>query len=512
MWMSTNMGIAAFDRKSNTFTNFDAQDGLQSNEFNTGAYFLSRNGRAYFGGVNGLNSFNPRELLDRSHGTAIMLTGITTNRKDKSEFTPMLSNDSVVNLPWYENSLTIHFALIDFRTSEKVRFEYSVNGETWRDLGKARRLDLPSLSPGQYDVKMRASADGRRWSNPQELVVIRISPPIWSHPFAIVALMLASMGAVYLVHRTRLKILTRRNKTLDKLVTDRTREVQQKNEEIVAQNEELQSQTDELSLKNVLLEEHKQELELFQAELEQRVNERTKDIQNLNASLLKQNVQLEQFSFITAHNFKGPIARIKGLLNLLATIEIDNDDFLRIREYLMTSADDLDAVTNDLNTILHIRGTSRDEFRPVSLRRVLDDVLTKLEHEIKDSGLQIDVSRFEANSVLGLIPFVFSIFYNLVDNAIRYRSRELVPSLIISCIRTPEGIVIEFLDNGIGIDLKLAEKKLFHIYQRFTYTPGGRGLGLYMVKTQMEMMGGDVAVESALRKGTKLRLHFPAVR
>jgi signal transduction histidine kinase/ligand-binding sensor domain-containing protein len=507
LWLSTNNGLSVFDRKKLLFNNFDARNGLQSNEFNTGAYFRSQYGRMYFGGVDGLSSFNPEEMLSAPKISRPFLTGATVGYGAKVSG-QMRGNSGAIQLKWYENSITLHVSVVDFRNAHKYKLEYSVNGESWEKLGSARRLDLSELAPGAYVVRARTSIDNHTWTDAVQLITIEVSAPFWKHPIALTAIALATMITVFLGQRVRVKRLKNRNEMLDKIVQSRTREVQVKNEEILSQNEALQSQADELSRKNILLSQQKIELQAFQSELEQRVNEKTSDIQNLNLNLIKQNVQLEQFSFITAHNFKGPIARIKGLINLLSDPALSSEDFVQIREYLRVSIDDLDQVTQDLNTILHIKGTSREQLKTIDLQEVLKDVLSKLKNEIAASGVAVDIRGFANVRVLGMRAFIHSVLYNLLENAIKYRTTEATPTIIITCTQLPEVTTVEIADNGIGIDIALVEKKIFHIYQRFNYLPGSRGLGLFMVKTQMEMMGGQVTVESQLGKGTTFSLTF----
>jgi signal transduction histidine kinase/ligand-binding sensor domain-containing protein len=508
LWLATNNGVAAFDPGKISFNNFDVRDGLQSNEFNTGAYFKTRYGRIYFGGINGLNAFDPEEMLALRETANVRLTGATVENGSGGRYNSMLDTPNTIDLRWHQNTVTLHLAIIDFRFAHKYTLQYTINDGPWKNLGSARRIDLTELAPGQYQVKTRASINGFAWSDALHLITIKVSTPFWRHPLTLVAAALTIMAMGYLVQRAHVRRLTKRNELLDRLVLSRTREVQQKNEEIVAQNEELQSQTDELSQKNSLLEQNKTELESFQKELERRVDDRTHDIQNLNVKLIKQNVQLEQFSFITAHNFKGPIARIKGLINLLSEAKVTTEDFNRIRDFLRVSIEDLDNVTHDLNTILHIRGTSKEEFRRIDLRVVLEEVLSSLDNEIKTSGIAIDIGGFGDCMVVGVPAFVHSVFHNLLENAIKYRTHESVPIVTIKCFHSDGVTIVEVADNGIGIDMVLAQQKIFHIYQRFNYAPGGRGLGLYMVKTQMEMMGGDVSVQSQLNKGTKFSLTF----
>ncbi len=121
------------------------------------------------------------------------------------------------------------------------------------------------------------------------------------------------------------------------------------------------------------------------------------------------------------------------------------------------------------------------------------------------------ITNFEkAPYLFAIRPMVQSIFYNLVSNALKYRSpnRELVVSAR-SYLVHPDKTIIEISDNGLGINLKTQRENLFRLYKRFHHHVPGKGLGLYLVKTQLEIMGGKVEIESELDKGTMFRLILP---
>ena len=506
LWMGTNHGLAAYEPSKKVFSNFDVSDGFQR-EYNTGAYFRSVNGVAYFGGVRGLNIFKPENILGSEKVSDVFLTYIQANETSLKDHVP----DDVIQLDWQDDDLTLHFAAIDFNAAHKYQFQYSINGDAWRSLGSSRRLDLPELAVGKYEIRVRASINGRTWTDGNVIASINVSAPFWQRPssYFILAVLLATL--TYVAHRIRLRRLQRSNELLNKVVDERTREVKQKSEKILEQNEELLNQTEELTSKNIQLEKTRIELEAFQAELEKRVDERTHDIQALNRELLHQNAQLEQYSFITAHNFRGPVARIKGLIDLLGHEGISTEEFSDIVRFLRSSIQDLDKVISDLNALLVLKEKGKKGFKPVDVRAVMRKVISELEPDLRHTGMLIDTSRFDRHEIRGMDAFFHSIFFNLTENALKYRKPDSVPSLTISCVRKDKKVVMEFSDNGVGIDLALAMPKMFKIYQRFTYGGEGRGLGLYLVKTQTEMMGGEITVESTLGVGTCFRLTFPGV-
>ncbi|MEO6426383.1 MAG: ATP-binding protein [Bacteroidia bacterium] len=103
---------------------------------------------------------------------------------------------------------------------------------------------------------------------------------------------------------------------------------------------------------------------------------------------------------------------------------------------------------------------------------------------------------------------MYSIFYNLISNSIKYRKSNETPIIDITSKRVDKKIVIVFNDNCIGIDMKEHGDNVFGLYKRFHLNVEGKGMGLYMVKTQVETLGGKVGMKSEVNRGTEITLEF----
>ena len=103
------------------------------------------------------------------------------------------------------------------------------------------------------------------------------------------------------------------------------------------------------------------------------------------------------------------------------------------------------------------------------------------------------------------------ILLNIVSNAIKYRSEDRKLKISIKVHSEGNCLNLEIEDNGIGIDMIKNKDKIFGLYQRFHNYPDSKGLGLYLVKSQIEAMGGSIEVESQVNKGTQFSLTFKKV-
>jgi signal transduction histidine kinase len=97
---------------------------------------------------------------------------------------------------------------------------------------------------------------------------------------------------------------------------------------------------------------------------------------------------------------------------------------------------------------------------------------------------------------------------NLLTNSIKYKSENKKLKISISTKKVNNKTVVKFKDNGIGIDLQRNSDHIFGLYQRFHDYPDSKGLGLYLVKSQIESLGGSITVTSEVNKGTQFTLTF----
>jgi signal transduction histidine kinase len=316
-------------------------------------------------------------------------------------------------------------------------------------------------------------------------------------------------------------ILSRQNEILERQVAARTREIQSQNrmlqskqEEITAQNEELKAQQEEISKQRDLLESQNKKLSEAQQtilmqnkkiiakndSLEEEIRDRTKE-------LVEYNQQLQQFAFIAAHNLRAPAARILGLGKVLDYASNTEEEKLII-DKLVTSTQELDTVIKDLNVILEIKGNGTSYLTPVNLNEELALVMSNLEREIQGTQAAIKVHFENAPTVVCVKPYIDSILFNLIGNAIKYRHPDHKLVIEVKSYPINEYICISVCDNGLGFNTETNKQNLFTLYKRFHFHVEGKGMGLYLVKTQVVAMGGKIEVESKINQGTTFRIYL----
>jgi PAS domain S-box-containing protein len=231
--------------------------------------------------------------------------------------------------------------------------------------------------------------------------------------------------------------------------------------------------------------------------------------ERMTADLAQRNKDLEQFTYIISHNLRAPVANIQGLASLLADVEPGQPEKSDTLEALSVSVNNLDKVILDLNQILQVRSQVNDQIERISLSKLLEEIRTGISQMMEKNNVML-TGDFKAFDELYILKsYLYSIFQNLVINSIKYRRQNVNPNITVSSKLTNDKMMICFKDNGRGIDLDKYGPHLFGLYKRFDWSVEGKGVGLFMVKMQVESLGGSINVKSKVDVGTEFILEFP---
>lgn len=232
------------------------------------------------------------------------------------------------------------------------------------------------------------------------------------------------------------------------------------------------------------------------------------ELRLLAEDLYRQNKELHQFAYIVSHNMRSPVANIVGLANLLELFKDDPETQTQTLKELSKSVNNLDMVIKDLSYILTINNANKELLKePVNFQDLLQQVLIDLQPQIIVTDADIMIPP-KALILRTNRAYIHSIFYNLISNAIKYRSHQ-TPYIKIDFYPTEEHMVIYIADNGKGIDLKKHSHDLFKPYKRFDFKVEGKGLGLFLVKSHVEALGGHLNLKSEVNKGSTFYIKLP---
>lgn len=223
--------------------------------------------------------------------------------------------------------------------------------------------------------------------------------------------------------------------------------------------------------------------------------------------LTRSNSDLMQFSFITSHNLRAPLSNIKGLLDFIDRKNLETD-VSSVLEMIDVSTQKLSETISDLSQLLIIRNTTEIPTDWLDIERVFHRVNRNFIEAENDIEAQISMN-LQVKNVNFNERYLESIFINLISNSIKYRCPERTLQIILESKQDENGIRLTFKDNGKGIDIARHGSRLFGMYQRFHPNTEGQGLGLFIIKAQINALGGTVDVESIVDEGTAFHIKLP---
>jgi len=229
-------------------------------------------------------------------------------------------------------------------------------------------------------------------------------------------------------------------------------------------------------------------------------------LENANIELNDRNNLLENFNHIISHNLKSHSGNIMMLLELFQN-ESDNQIKKEILANLNNVGQSLEQTVNHLNQVLHIKSQNNDSSSHF-LAKSIQYAINSLKNDIEKSQALIICDFPENFEITAIEAYLDSICLNLISNAIKYKQPNSAPKIVISAIHKNNSTQVSFTDNGLGMDLKRVNGKLFGMYKTFHKNSNAEGVGLFMVKNQMNAMHGTIEVESQPNIGSKFTLSF----
>lgn len=230
--------------------------------------------------------------------------------------------------------------------------------------------------------------------------------------------------------------------------------------------------------------------------------------EKLTKDLIQRNKDLEQFAYIVSHNLRSPVANIIGLTEVLYTLDIEQAEVKQITMELSGTAKQLDNVIKDLNQILQLKRSENVKKEIVSFTELVVDIQISIDNLIRKEEATFVCDFVQEDKILTIKSYMHSIFFNLISNSIKYRQPHVNPVIIIKSVTAGKKIQLFFKDNGLGINVEKKKEQVFGLYKRFHSHVEGKGMGLFMVKTQVEALGGKITIKSEINEGTEFMIEF----
>lgn len=548
LWVSTNNVLISYNQNTKKSLYFDAKDGLQGGQFVSPSAFKTSDGTLLFGGNNGFNAIDPRNINFNTEPPPIIFTDITINDQavkidSESPLKQHISETDNITLKYKHNSISISFAALNYTMPDKNQYSYILEGfhDDWISLQNERKVVFTNLDPDTYTLRVKASNNDGVWNEQGISLTIEILPPWWATIWFRFILVVASIAGAFSILKLRTRYLERQRVELRRIITKRTEEISdintelnerikeislqnsvlsdQKNEihaqnnQLAAFNEELTAQNEQVSAQNEKIQEQNKSLEEFQMQitginknLEQKVKSRTKKLKKTIDELNKTVIELDRFVYSASHDLSSPLKSILGLVNL-ANIENEKD---KINEYLSYIESSIHKLEGVIKNLIQFSKNKKIKLKTekIKLNSLVEEVIKELRFMPKEKNMLIENDIQPDYHVVSDYQRLKVVLHNLISNAIKYSDSEKPNKKIIITNQSNENEwELTISDNGIGID-KDNLNRIFNMFFRATEKSTGSGLGLFIVKETVEKLEGRINVTSKPDIGSSFTLTF----
>ena len=472
IWGSTNKGIFCLNAEKNNnsnnwvFHNFTKANGLQDDEFNTGCYAKLPNGNLAFGGVKGINIFDPKEILVPGFMPNVFITDILINNQSiaPGDKTAMLENtieqSKEITLTHLQDILTLEFSSLDLTASVQNKYRYQLIGvdKDWVESGPRRTATYLHLPAGKYIFKVQGSNSQGIWSDKIAELQITVLPPWWRSWWAyIIYALLLGLGIrayfKFTVNRAKLK---------------------------------------------------------SQLNFEQLEAKRVKELDSVKTQL---------YTNIT-HEFRTPLTVILGMAQ-----QVKNDPSQHLDNGIDMIIRNGQSLLNLVNEMLDL---SKLETGKMILQPVNGDIINFLRYIVESFHSLAESQKKQLHFLAGMDALyvaydpekVRQIIANLLSNALKFTPHKGNIYITVSENNGLQAagkstLIIKVKDTGIGIP----EGQLEHIFERFyqldnshTRKTEGTGIGLALTKELVKLMEGEITVKSpptGANRGTEFTVTLP---
>jgi len=474
LWLGTNGGLSKYRIEENSFFNYKISDGLQSNEFSEHSSFYAKDGRMYFGGINGFNIFDPQQISSSPKFPAVNITGFYL-RNQRVKAVNEVNNrillersidysDSIILRPG-ENDLRFDFSAMNYSNPLKIIYKYKLEGynQDWIETDALERYaNYTNLPSGKYQFKVKASNSKDLWNENSTTLFIQIQTPYALRWWAFsIYILIFVLGILYFTNYSIIKITTKRRLVLDN--------------------------------------EH---------------NQRMHELDTMRT----------RFFVNISHDLRTPLTLITSPIdtinkNFKLSPELENHIDLISR-----SAKRLRYL---IEQILDIRKVEKGKLNPkYSFVDIINFIRTESEYFdplLRSKGINLNIESstpvIEAwidKDMMGKVIF------NLLSNAIKNTRKEEIIIKVTSILKNnnknlPESlkqedvIKIEFIDRGIGMS-KEKQSKIFERFYQDSSNPGsGYGIGLSHSKDLIDAQNGIIDIDSEEGKGTTFTIYLPVL-
>jgi signal transduction histidine kinase/ligand-binding sensor domain-containing protein/AraC-like DNA-binding protein len=466
LWLATyNKGIYKFNSNTLQSWNLTAEDGLKNNNFLANSWHQDQMGKIFFGGKNGVDSFNPNDITINLRPPNVVLTSFSYMNKELSvgvetksglKLNKPINTMDMLKLGYQDYIIGFEFAALDYSDPERNQYAYRLLGlnDNWVFTNANNRtVTYTNLKPAEYTFQVKASNKDGTWSTVPKSIKLKVYPAPW---FTLWAYLLYFMLFIFaLWSYVRYKTIASRNRA---------------------------------------------------TELEIIVNERTQEIK-LQKTMVESLLQHknEVFANIT-HEFNTPLSLIIGPIEQLKQ-EVALMDNKNILDMVQRNAKRLLLMVAQILKLSQAEVNREITREPQKLMPILSMLFESFLPLAKNKNITLKISNKHDVNIYATPECIEMVVGNLLSNALKFTNPG--GQISINTVKRNKHISISVEDTGIGIESKNQDR----VFNRFVSLDShsgitGTGIGLSVVKEITELNNGHVSLKSEWGKGTKFTITF----
>lgn len=481
LWISTTKGLSKYNKKDKTFKNYNSNDGLQSNEFHSNAYYSTPDNKLFFGGINGLTFFDPSEITNNIRPSnmvisALKISNIEVQPHEKIKGKVIIEEDisitKKITLNHKHKEFSLEFSALHFANLEGVKYACRLLGfnDEWRYLnGIEHSVTYTNLWEGDYVFQIKATNSDGVWNEIPHEINIEVLPPFWRNIWFYGIYLLIIIIGLFLFRRYTLI---------------------------------------GVAVKNKLLIEH---------------IERTNFIENTEAKM--------RFFTNISHEIRTPLTLISNPLDdVISNGKIDD----KSRNSLKLVSKNVERLLNLTNQLLQLRkidkGGIEPQFSKVNVSKFLKEIISFFLQKALNKEITLSYhSEIDEEETFWVdTELMTTTIYNVISNAYKFtpskgqitiRLFKRVPEIRKidrwkkkSPKSDKEWYCIEISDTGPGIPAEELQRIFHRFYQSKIQNKtesAGSGIGLSIVKEYMDLLHGKIEAKSKLGEGSTFTLSLP---
>lgn len=469
LWLSTLKGIAKFNTRSYQTEVFGAENGLQDEEFNTASFFQAKDGRMFFGGVNGVNTFYPPKLKKNLSKTQVILREVRIANKILDLPKPIENNQSIT-LSYHEAKFVkLTFTSQNYYKAHKSQYAYRIreDKEGWIFLGTQNHLTLSNLAPGNYTLEIKGANNDGIWNHQDKMILkIKVKAVYWQTWLFRILIALLVIIVLISFYKIRVKSIQKQKRNLEKIVKQRTQELLEKNDEIQEQANKLRKNNEKL-------------------------------------------LELGEFKEVLTH---GIVHDLKNPLNVLLNVSEGFVDEGKRKMIQQTSATMLNMVLNILDVQKFEETEVKLNIEKIDLNNLIEEAKTQVDFLLKEKFLILH-TYIPPNIWVSIdISLMVRVLVNLLTNAIKHSPNNGRIDIFVEKHLEKKEAKVSIRDEGIGIE-QAQITEIFKKFKQFGRQTQSKirstGLGLTFSKMAVEAHGKNIEVASIPHKETIFSFTLP---